>query len=314
MRRRPRLVPAGNRHRVFYVSCRIRRKVSLALIRQGLAAISLVSTALSACCAELVFRTPPRQRRTRRERAILAAATFEAIRGDSGEIATWRWGSGPVVLLVHGWGGHAGRLVRYVDFLTAAGFSVVAFDAPGHGLSAGRQVQLPEIARSILAVGARFGPLAGVVAHSLGAAATVWAMRSGLRVDRSVFLAPPANLEDLTRRFGHLLRLSSGITESMKKRLTERYRFCWSEYHVALWAHAMSSPLLVFHDQGDSKVPLADATAIARAWPGGRLVLTRGLGHHKILRAPDVIHTAVAFLAEARESSKLSPQRQLAAG
>jgi hypothetical protein len=139
-------------------------------------------------------------------------------------------------------------------------------------------------------------------------------MRSGLKVERSVFLAPPANLEDLTRRFGRLFRISSQITESMKKRLTDRYRFSWPEFHVALWAHAMSSALLVFHDRGDCSVPLADARAIAGAWPGGRLVLTRGLGHHKILRSPDVIRTAVAFLAQAGESSEIPPQRQLAAG
>jgi pimeloyl-ACP methyl ester carboxylesterase len=313
MRRGPRAVPVGKRHSIF-CSYRIREAFFLSLIREVLTALSSLSPLLSACCAELLFRTPPRQRRTRRERAILATARFEAIAGDFGPIATWKWGDGPVVLLVHGWGGHAGRLVRYVDSLKTAGFSVVAFDAPGHGRSAGRQVQLPEIARSIVAVGARFGPFAGVVAHSLGAAAAVLAMRSGLQVERSVFLAPPANLEELTRRFGRHFRIPPQITESLKKRLMDRYQFCWSEFHVARWAVAMSSPLLVFHDRGDCRVPLSEGTAIARAWPGGRLVLTRGLGHHKILRAPEVIRDAVAFLAQARPSSESLPRRQLAAG
>ena len=63
-------------------------------------------------------------------------------------------GAGPRILLVHGWGGHAARLRRYVRPLNAAGFRVVAFDAPGHGGSGGGPVSLPEIADEAPGIGA----------------------------------------------------------------------------------------------------------------------------------------------------------------
>jgi pimeloyl-ACP methyl ester carboxylesterase len=128
-----------------------------------------------------------------------------------------------------------------------------------------------------------------------------------------VFLAPPANFEDYSHRFGRILRISARITESMKKRFTERYRFQWSEFCIVDWAHSMSSSLLVFHDRGDFRVPLKDGEAIVRAWPGGELVTTRGLGHHKILRAPEVISQAVPFLAQARIPPQPQPERHAAA-
>ncbi len=57
--------------------------------------------------------------------------------------------------------------------------------------------------------------------------------------------------------------------------------------------------LLVIHDRDDPDVPVRDGIEIAAAWPGGRLVETTGLGHNRLLRDPDVIARAVAFLAGA---------------
>src|SRR4051812_27348861 len=45
------------------------------------------------------------------------------------------WGTGPTVYLVHGWGGNADQMRHFVGPLVAAGFRVVAHDAPSHGRS-----------------------------------------------------------------------------------------------------------------------------------------------------------------------------------
>jgi hypothetical protein len=37
--------------------------------------------------------------------------------------------------------------------------------------------------------------------------------------------------------------------------------------------------------------------AITRAWRGAEMLMTDGLGHRRILRDPDVVATAVAFVA-----------------
>ncbi|HEX5771250.1 MAG TPA: alpha/beta hydrolase, partial [Nocardioidaceae bacterium] len=43
------------------------------------------------------------------------------------------WGDGPVVYLVHGWGGRASQFAAFVEPLVAAGHTVVAFDGLSHG-------------------------------------------------------------------------------------------------------------------------------------------------------------------------------------
>ena len=45
-------------------------------------------------------------------------------------------------------------------------------------------------------------------------------------------------------------------------------------------------------------VPYPDGEAIAAAWPGARLHLTTGLGHHRLLADPIVVAGAVRFICE----------------
>jgi pimeloyl-ACP methyl ester carboxylesterase len=56
-------------------------------------------------------------------------------------------------------------------------------------------------------------------------------------------------------------------------------------------------PALIIHDRDDADVPWQQAELLAKAWPGARLLLTRGLGHMRILRNRDVIQTSVDFIA-----------------
>jgi pimeloyl-ACP methyl ester carboxylesterase len=158
--------------------------VRFTTMRGVLSGLSRVSPGTAANIATVLFRRPPRHRRS-----DLSPSAF-----DSGQrvnlvlhgrrLAVWRWGAGPTVLLVHGWGSRGARLGSFVGPLTEVGFSVIAFDAPGHGASAGRLSSLPQFIAAIQAIGERFGPLDGVVAHSMGGAATTLAMARGLDVKR----------------------------------------------------------------------------------------------------------------------------------
>jgi pimeloyl-ACP methyl ester carboxylesterase len=208
------------------------------------------------------------------------------------------------VLLVHGWGGHAGRLTPFVAPLTRAGFSVVAFDAPAHGSAAGRHSALPEFVDAVRAVEREHGPFEAAIGHSLGAAACALAVRGGLDIRSVVLLAPPADPEKYSGRFAKFFGLSATTRDAMKKRLVGRYRTEWSQLRVSGGPGSSSARLLVFHDPRDWKVPMKDGLEIVASWPRAELVQTPGLGHHRILRDPAVIAQAVAFL-----SGKTAPRR-----
>jgi pimeloyl-ACP methyl ester carboxylesterase len=218
-------------------------------------------------------------------------------------------GDPPAVYLVHGWGGWRWQLDPFVGPLVDAGFRVVAFDAPSHGGSGpgpegpGRS-NILEFADALAAVVAAHGPARAVVAHSLGATATAFALSQGLPVDRLVFVSPMADPLPYTRAFAARLGFGERIRTRLVARVERRIGMPMSAFDVPAMAHRFDTPpLLLVHDRLDAETGWADSAAIARSWPGARLVTTTGLGHRRILRAPAAVAEATAFLAEPQSAT-----------
>jgi pimeloyl-ACP methyl ester carboxylesterase len=264
--------------------------------RLGLGLLVRAAPALAAALAERLFFTPPRPRASR-GLAVLARGERFHVDAAGRTIAAWRWGRGPTVVLVHGWGGRAAQLTSFVAPLVDGGFSVVAFDAPGHGESGRGLSSAPEFARALRAVLAGEA-VHGLVAHSLGAAAAALALGDRLAGVRVVFLGPAADPPAWIPPFADALGLSPAVTDLLRQRSERRLGVPWSALRLPDRARSMTAPLLVIHDRADREVPLRDGRAIAAAWPGARLVETTGLGHNGVLRDPAVIAEAVAHVAD----------------
>jgi pimeloyl-ACP methyl ester carboxylesterase len=269
-----------------------------------------VAPGLGARWAETLWFTVPRARGSR-ERHAPAGRPFR-VRVEGRTVAGEVWGEDPsdpgspggrpVVYLMHGWGGWRGQLDAFAGPLVEAGWRVVAFDAPGHGDSdpgpegPGRSTIL-EFAAALAAVVAAHGPAAAVVAHSLGATAAAFAMEGGLAVERAVFLAPMADPLPYTRTFAGRLGFGDRIRTRMVRRVERRVGLSMSAFDVpAMAARTATPPLLLVHDRQDAETGWSDSAAIARSWPGSRLVTTGGLGHRRILRAPAVVAEVAGFV------------------
>ncbi|HEX2059438.1 MAG TPA: alpha/beta hydrolase [Thermoanaerobaculia bacterium] len=271
--------------------------MGLTIIRGAMGLLSRTAPNVASRVAADLFMTPRRHAAPERERAILAEATpFTVHLGASTRLQAWRWGSGPMVLLVHGWEGRGAQLASFVQPLVASGYSVVAFDAPGHGASSGNRSSLPHFAWAVRGVAGAEAPHA-IVAHSLGCAATTLALRDGLHANKLVFIAPPLNPSDYVRRFGQIINISGAVLDRMRARIEERFLRKWSDYALDVTARSMTTPLLVIHDRDDDDTYHAEGAALAEAWPGATMVTTTGLGHRRILRDERVIETATQFIA-----------------
>jgi pimeloyl-ACP methyl ester carboxylesterase len=246
--------------------------------------------------ADRLFFTPPRPRLATKPQAVLAAGRPLDVRFGPVALPAWRWGQGPAVLLVHGWGSRGGHLAAFVPALVEAGLSAVAFDAPAHGRAPGRRTNVPEIARAMAAVADAAGTLHGVIAHSVGALATALALRRGLEAARVVFLAPAGDPERFTRTFAVRLGLGPASLRAMRARAERRIGVRFVDLDVRALARGQSAPLLVVHDRDDQEIGWDDGVAVADAWPGAELVTTRGLGHGRVLKDRGVVARAVAFL------------------
>lgn len=270
--------------------------VRIAMMSTLLRALAAASPSLAARALERLFLSARRFPVPKREQAWLAEAerfTFES-RGQ--RLLAHAWGSGPTVLLVHGWDGRGSQLGAFVAPLVASGFRVLTFDAPGHGGSDGKTSSLVEMADAIVDARRHGGALHAVIAHSAGAAATSVALSQRLEIERAVFIAPPADLGAFLHKVTRVLALPDEVADLTRKRVEKRFQVEWRTLRAEHIAPSMRTPLLVIHDEGDRDVSIDDGRRLAQAWPGAELAITSGLGHRRILRDENVIADAVAFV------------------
>lgn len=270
------------------------RSFKIRALRAILGISAQLSPELAAALAVRLFTTPRRHPRPAREASFLQRA--RAIPEDPGSPAAWRWGEGPVVLLVHGWEGRGTQLGSFIDPLVSAGFSVVAFDAPAHGATPGRRATLLDFRDAIRSMARRHGPLHAILAHSFGAPAAELALDSGVTARSAVFIAPPARFDGV-ETFSRMLALAGKARKAMERRLEEQVGHRFDQIDPLTIATRMKASLLVVHDSADPEVPFSSGAALAAAWPGASLVATLGLGHRRLLREPEVVRAVVEFVS-----------------
>jgi pimeloyl-ACP methyl ester carboxylesterase len=219
------------------------------------------------------------------------------INGES--IATYVWGdpsTQPYALLVHGWSSFGLRYLPWVAKLRELGFAVVTFDQPGHGASTGNLCTLPDFIATIRAIGAHFGNAALAIGHSMGGAAVALAQDQTWHAQRLVLIAPAADIEAAAYRFIRFVRLGEHLREPFLSWYEHRTGIHARELQVHRHVPSLGQPGLIVHDLDDREVPWEEGERYARYWSSARLLTTQGLGHHRILDAPEVIEATLAFL------------------
>jgi pimeloyl-ACP methyl ester carboxylesterase len=216
------------------------------------------------------------------------------------EVALQRAGTGPAVLLLHGWEGQASDLAAFAQPLLDASLSVLVMDLPAHGASAGRQASIPQLARAVRAVGEALGPLHAVIAHSMGSAVLAEALHVGLAAQRVVLISAPARYERYARAFAASAGLDAEGTEAMLAALRDAIGVDMREISLPRRAPHFRQPALFVHSSDDRVVPIEDSLASALAWPGARHLRVEGLGHRRILADPAVIAAVMAFVTRPR--------------
>ncbi|MBC7376208.1 MAG: alpha/beta hydrolase [Burkholderiaceae bacterium] len=275
------------------------------LFRLALGASERLWPALAVRAAYRLFGTPLPAKWMNRRKAWAAHWQIERWAFERSGIALYRraGAQGPVALLLHGWGGHAGQMLALADTLAAQGMQPVLVEMPAHGRSAGSVSNLPQFARVIDYVAARLQQdghtIGAVVAHSLAANAAAWSMSRGLPAAKLVLLAPPASPREYTRLFAHVFGLSEQTRAAMQRRVESREGILMPQFEPPAVGPRITVPTLVVHDRADSINRFADGQAYAREIAGATLFATEGLGHRRILKDGAVLQAVASFLAPA---------------
>lgn len=246
--------------------------------------------------ARHAFSTPERIPLTADERAALATAAEPPLRHEGVKLARWTLGSGPRVLLVHGWNSRGAHLLGFARPLVAAGFSVTLFDLPGHGDSTGHAASVVHAGRALRALVADIGEVHGVIGHSMGSAATLLAFAHGWRVRRSVHLAGPSSLTPMVKGLAKAHGLGPADAAAFAGWVEGFIGTRIAYVDLERLQHGLIHPALILHDPEDRTVPAAASEALHAAWPGSRFEPVAGLGHRRLLTDASVIARSVDFI------------------
>lgn len=208
--------------------------------------------------------------------------------------------AGPVVVLAHGWGGHAGQMRALAEHLHTQGLVPMVMDLPAHGASQGRRSSLPQFMRAldygVARLRAQGYQVLGLVAHSMGANAAAAAVSRGLAVDRLVLLAPPASPRQYTRLFAQVFGLSEPTRQGFQQRIEAQQGVLMRDLEPQSVGPRIQATTLVVHDRNDRINAFADGQAYTQAIAGAQLLATEGLGHRRILNDPAVVQAVGRFL------------------
>jgi pimeloyl-ACP methyl ester carboxylesterase len=268
--------------------------------------LSVLSPALAARLAARLFITPRTRRVSAQDAQFLATAVSRRLPTPHGDVQTYEWlGEGPAVLVLHGWISYAGQLGSMIEGLRSHGLRVVAFDAPAHGRSGGRQADLYSFRDALAAVSSACGPAGAILAHSFGAiAAASWlaedAAAANLRA--AVLIGLPRDIGYLFESFTIAMGLRADVIERLRARFRARYGGYPEDYSAPVLAQRIHIPVLLVHGGADEYIPAAHAEEVALQLRDGHIQVIAGLSHSAPLRDPGTIELMAQFISARLQS------------
>lgn len=279
---------------------------NICLIKFAFRVLGTIFPALMSILAYRLWLSTRRFPAPARERRVLEAARTYQFEVAGKRVFAWTIGEGPPVLFAHGWNGRGAQFATFFEPLIERGFSVVGFDAPGHGKSDGNSSSGVEIVETLRVLQAEHGPFAAIVGHSFGVLCSAMALANGLEAGCLVGIAAPANVEGLLEKFARALDIPKPVSERLRLRFDRDFgedivlRFSTEEN-----VKKLHIPGLVIHDENDPVIPWREGQLIAKAYPGALFIKTAGLGHSNVLRNAKVVGAVVDFIGQStRELTK----------
>ena len=280
----------------------------------GLNLWSVIAPQQAALAAGNLFATPPKPKVRDKEKKFLDTATQFRRQVAGQELVEFHWGeaNAPLVLLSYGWAYNAGRWRHFVPQLLDAGYRVIAYDPPGHGLAPSGQMTIPHNAAIIRALVQDYGPPEAIVAHSFGGSSSVYALQDlprHLHPRRMVIMASFSYAPRVFREYQQSLGLWPSLYWRMVRHFERRIGHAIEDFDFALMAadYPHIEGLLV-HNPGDTVTPYAEARRFFDFWPGSRLYSPTEGGHH--LGTAGITQTVLDFVVHGTTPREAERQEQ----
>ncbi|MFA9195902.1 alpha/beta hydrolase [Flavobacterium sp. FBOR7N2.3] len=219
--------------------------------------------------------------------------------GDFFQSYTWK-GNENVILLVHGWESNASRWEKSLAYLKKSGSTIIALDAPGHGLSGGKEFNIPQYAAFIDILVQEFKPK-HLIGHSLGGKTCLYYQSTYQNdsIEKMVILGSPSDFKIILNNYITLLSLNSKISKGLENHYLNHFNLTMDQFSGKHFASKIKTKGFIAHDTEDTIVLFEEGKKIASSWQDAVFIETKGLGHS--LHGEELYEKISSFLFEREE-------------
>ena len=229
------------------------------------------------------FFSEPREGRLSKDKlpGILQEAQSEMFQLGENSFHTYTWkGNDTVILLVHGWESNASRWENLLPYLRESGSTIIAIDGPAHGLSSGKEFNIPQYAQFIHVAAQKFKPQY-LIGHSIGGKTCLYyqSIYQNDAIKKMVILGAPSDFQIILNNYITLLSLNNKISKALEMHYFTNFKLRLEQFSGKIFASKLNIKGLLAHDINDTVVLFEEGQKIAATWKNVVFIETKGLGH-----------------------------------
>lgn len=191
---------------------------------------------------------------------------------------TWK-GNDDIILLIHGWESNASRWKKTLSHLKRTGKTIIAIDGPAHGLSSGKEFNVPLYSEFIDKIVQKYNPKIAI-GHSIGGNALAYFQAHyPQNFEKMVLIGAPSDFKVILNNYITMLGLNSKVQLQLAHYIKERFNIIAEEFSASNFLRNTTIPGIIAHDTNDDVVRIDEAKKIAYSWKTAQFIETSGLGH-----------------------------------
>lgn len=196
------------------------------------------------------------------------------------EFYCYKWaGTEDVILLVHGWESNASRWKKLIPYLKKTGKTIIAIDAPGHGMSNIKEFNVPIYSIYIEHIVKKYNPKT-VIGHSIGGNTLAYYQQNfDHHFEKMILIGAPSDFEIILNNYFKILNLNKRIQKGYKKLIKEKFNIETHEFKATNFLSDTTLRGIIAHDIQDEVVLYEEAIKISNTWKTATLITTDGFGH-----------------------------------
>lgn len=238
----------------------------------------------------------------------LSTATSLSL-GPNGRLRAWSFGKGPIVILIHGWGGQASQMSILASEISKQGFRSIIFDVSGHGNDPDNYTQWDYFIRDIVDVSQSLDDeVYAYIGHSAGGMTMMAAHHHGRIIgEKFICICAPSYPFPPVRGVRNRINPRESLIRLFKGGIGAQFEIPWQELKSSHFYTAPKTELKLIYDKKDKFVPHTEGDKLHQLCEGSSLTKTETHGHTRILATEELQHLVLDFLKNSQKSV-LKPQ------